>query len=145
MLYGKSVAYQFSMNRENYSTRLLNHYSGQVVNSAMKIHSRFGPGLLESAYEACLVHELRRRGLNVHSQVALPIEYEGMKLDTGYRIDVLVENQLIVELKTVKNIQDIHIAQILSYIKIGNLKLGLLINFNTVSLKDGIHRIVNNF
>jgi GxxExxY protein len=145
MLYGKSVAYQFSMNRENYSTRLLNHYSGQVVNSAMKIHSRFGPGLLESAYEACLVHELRRRGLNVRSQVALPIEYEGMKLDTGYRIDVLVENQLIVELKTVKNIQDIHIAQILSYIKIGNLKLGLLINFNTVSLKDGIHRIVNNF
>ena len=133
------------MDREHDSARLLNHYSGQVVNSAMKIHSKFGPGLLESAYETCLVHELRRRGLNVRSQVALPIEYEGMKLETGYRIDILVENQLIVELKTVKKIKDIHIAQILSYIKIRNLKLGLLINFHTVSLKDGIHRIVNNF
>ena len=133
------------MNTGNFNTRLLNHYSGQVVNSAMKIHSRFGPGLIESAYEACLVHELRRRGLNVRSQVALPIEYEGIKLDTGYRIDILVENLLIVELKTVKKIQDIHIAQILSYIKIRNLKLGLLINFHAVSQKNGIHRIVNNF
>ena len=124
--------------------QLLNHYSGQVVNSAMKIHSRFGPGLLESAYEACLTHELRRRGLRVASQVPLTIEYEGVKLDVGYRLDLLVENSLIVELKAVEQIRPIHIAQILSYIKIADLKLGLLINFNTVSLKDGIHRVVND-
>jgi GxxExxY protein len=111
----------------------------------MKVHSIFGPGLLESAYEACLVHELKKRGLNISSQVALPIEYEGMKLDAGYRIDLLVEDLLIVELKAVEKIRPLHIAQILSYIKIRNLKLGLLINFNTVSLKDGIHRVVNNF
>jgi len=111
----------------------------------MKVHSKLGPGLLESAYEVCLVYELRNRGLNVSSQVARHVEYEGMKLDAGYRIDILVENLIIIELKAVKEISPLHIAQTLSYIKLSNLKLGLLINFNTVSLKDGIHRIVNKF
>ena len=129
----------------DHNTQLLNHYSGQVVNSAMKIHSKFGPGLLESAYEACLAHELRNRGLNISSQVTLPLEYEGIKLDVGYRIDMLVEDLIIVELKAVEKIKPIHIAQILSYLKIRDLKLGLLINFNTVSLKDSIQRVVNNF
>ena len=131
------------MKDKQLSPKILNHYSGQIVNSAMKVHSRIGPGLLESAYEACLVYELKNRGLNISTQVALPVEYDEIKLDVGYRIDILVENLIIVELKSVEKIRSIHIAQTLSYIKLSKLKLGLLINFNTVSLKYGIHRIVN--
>ena len=126
-------------------SELLNHYSGQIVNSAMKVHTRLGPGLLESTYEACLIHELRKRGLNISSQVELPIEYDGVFLDVGYRIDLLVENCIVVELKAVEKIRPLYVAQTLSYIKLSKLKLGLLINFNTVSLKDGIQRIVNRF
>jgi GxxExxY protein len=111
----------------------------------MKVHTRLGPGLLESTYEACLIHELRKRGLNTSSQVELPVEYDGVFLDVGYRIDLLVENCIVVELKAVEKIRPLYVAQTLSYIKLSKLKLGLLINFNTVSLKDGIQRIVNRF
>ena len=122
---------------------LPNHYSGQVINAAMKVHSKVGPGMLESAYEACLMMELENRGLNVESQVALPLTYDGKSIDIGYRIDILVERSVIVELKAVRMIDPLHQAQLLSYLKMSGLKVGLLINFNTVSLKNGIHRMVN--
>ena len=124
---------------------LQNHYSGQVVNAAMQVHTILGPGLLESAYEACLVQELSDRGLKVKTQVGLPITYGKTKIDVGYRIDLLVEDVVIVELKAVEKVRDIHKAQILSYLKLSGLRIGLLINFNTVSLKDGVQRIINGY
>ena len=122
----------------------INEVSGQVVDAAMKVHSALGPGLLESAYEACLLHELRKRGRKVLSQVALPVVYDGVKIDVGYRIDLLVEDVVIVELKAVEKLLPIHDAQLLSYLKLGGYRLGLLINFNVLHLKDGIKRKVNN-
>jgi GxxExxY protein len=122
----------------------INEISGQIVDAAMKVHSVLGPGLLESAYEACLLFELHKRGLNAVSQLQLPIVYESVKIDVGYRIDVLVEDAVIAELKSVGEIVPIHRAQLLSYLKLSGKKLGLLINFNTVHLKDGITRMVNN-
>jgi GxxExxY protein len=121
----------------------LNEISGQVVDAAMRVHSALGPGLLESAYEACLVHELRKHGLHVEQQCVLPVTYDGVRIDVGYRLDVLVESQVIVELKAVENIAPIHEAQLLSYLKLSGKKLGLLINFNVLHLKDGIKRMVN--
>ena len=108
----------------------------------MKVHSALGPGLLESTYEACLVHELKKQGLAVLSQVALPVEYDGMTIELGYRIDLLVEATVIVELKAVDKITPVHQAQLLSYLKLGRKKLGLLINFNVEHLKDGIKRVI---
>ncbi len=122
----------------------INEVSGQVVDTAMKVHSALGPGLLESAYEACLLHDLRKRGRKVLSQVALPVVYDGVKIDVGYRIDLLVEDVVIVELKAVEKLLPIHDAQLLSYLKLGGYRLGLLINFNVLHLKDGIKRKVNN-
>ena len=124
---------------------LQNHYSGQVVNAAMKVHTILGPGLLESAYEACLIQELKNRGLKVEAQVGLPITYDGTQIDVGYRIDLIVERVVIVELKAVEKLRPLHKAQILSYLKLSGLRVGLLINFNTVSLKDGIQRIINGY
>ena len=124
---------------------LQNHYSGQVVNAAMKVHTILGPGLLESAYEACLTQELKNRGLKVEAQVGLPITYDGTQIDVGYRIDLIVERVVIVELKAVEKLRPLHKAQILSYLKLSGLRVGLLINFNTVSLKDGIQRIINGY
>lgn len=124
---------------------LQNHYSGQVVNAAMKVHSKLGPGLLESAYETCLFLELKSRGLSVESQVLLPLTYEGTLVDLGYRIDILVERSIILELKAVQKVDPLHQAQLLSYLKLSGLRLGLLINFNTVSLKNGIHRMINGY
>ena len=124
---------------------LQNHHSGQVVNAAIKVHTILGPGLLESAYEACLIQELKNRGLKVEAQVGLPITYDGTQIDVGYRIDLLVERVVIVELKAVEKIRPLHKAQILSYLKLSGLRVGLLINFNTVSLKDGIQRIINGY
>ena len=109
----------------------------------MKVHAALGPGLLESAYEACLVHELIKSALRVQSQVALPIEYDGVKLDAGYRIDLLVNDLVIVELKCVDCFADIHVAQILSYLKLSKKNVGLLLNFHVKHLKDGIKRIVS--
>ena len=122
---------------------LLNAVSGQVVDAALKVHRALGPGLLESAYEACLVHEMVKRGLKVRRQVNLPVEYDGVKLDAGYRIDVLVEEAVIVEIKAVDALQPVHKAQLLSYLKLSKKKLGLLLNFNVALMKDGIKRVAN--
>jgi len=121
----------------------VNDVSGAIVNAAMKVHSSLGPGLLESAYEACLLHELRQLGLNVATQVSLPVAYDGVKIDVGYRVDLLVEEAVIVELKAVETLLPIHHAQLLSYLKLSGKRVGLLINFNVLHLKNGIKRLVN--
>jgi GxxExxY protein len=113
-----------------------------VISAALKVHSALGPGLLESAYEACLAHELRKADLRVETQVALPVIYDGIKLDLGYRIDMLVNDLVVVELKSVEEISRIHVAQVLSYMKLSKKQLGLIINFNVLRLKDGIKRLV---
>ena len=117
--------------------------TGKIIGAAIEVHRTLGPGLLESAYEACLMHELRKIGLLVNAQVVLPILYDGLKIDAGYRIDLLVENSVIVELKAVEKLLPIHEAQLLSYLKLNNKTLGLLINFNVVHLKEGIKRMAN--
>ncbi len=114
-----------------------------LLGAAMKVHSVLGPGLLESAYETCLVHELDKRGLDVKRQVALPLIYDGIKLDAGYRLDLLINDRIIVELKSVDKFLPIHVAQLLSYLKLSDLKLGYLLNFNVVHMRDGIKRIAN--
>jgi GxxExxY protein len=117
--------------------------SHAVITAAMRVHSQLGPGLLESAYTACLQHELMNAGLRSATQVGLPVVYDGVKLDLGYRIDLLVEDLVIVELKSVDAIAPVHQAQIISYLKLSGRSLGLLINFNVAHLKDGIKRFVN--
>ncbi len=109
----------------------------------MRVHTELGPGLLESTYQACLQHELAKAGLRSDAQVALPVIYEGVKLEVGYRVDLLVEDLVVVELKSVDAIAPIHQAQLLSYLKLSGKSLGLLINFNVVHLKDGIKRFVS--
>ncbi len=109
----------------------------------MKVHSALGPGLLESAYEACLMHELRKAGLRAESQVALPVVYDGVRIDLGYRLDLLVDDLVIVELKAVDAITDVHKAQLISYLKLSGKNVGLLMNFNVAHLRDGIRRFVN--
>ena len=121
----------------------INEISGEIIDAAMQVHSALGPGLLESAYEACLRHELTIRGLNVLSQITLPIIYKDHIIDAGYRIDLLVENEIVVELKAVDKIIPIHEAQLLSYLKLSHKKIGLLINFNVMRLKYGIKRMIN--
>jgi GxxExxY protein len=121
-----------------------NELSSIVFDAGLKVHRTLGPGLLESAYEECLYYELQKSGLSVAKQKALPLVYEEVKLDAGYRIDLLVENKLIVEIKAVEALSDLHLAQILTYLKLSGCKLGLLINFNTKLFKDGVRRVVNN-
>ncbi len=121
----------------------LNSISGEIVSAAIKVHSALGPGLLESAYHACLTHELRSRGLHVQSHVPLPIVYGGITLDVGYRMDQVVERAVIVELKAVTKLHPVHEAQLLSYLKLSKRKLGLLLNFHVLRMKDGIKRMVN--
>ena len=116
--------------------------SHAVIAAALKVHSALGPGLLESAYEACLAHELRKAGLKVETQIGLPVVYDGIRLDLGYRIDMLVNDLVVVELKSVEEISRIHIAQVLSYMQLSKKQLGLIINFNVLRLKDGIKRLV---
>ena len=110
----------------------------------MRVHSTLGPGLLESAYQACLVHELQRRGLAVATQVELPVYYEGMRVEVGYRLDILVQDSVIVEIKAMAKVLPVHEAQLLSYLKVSNYRIGLLINFHVPLLKDGIKRFVND-
>jgi GxxExxY protein len=119
-----------------------NEISGAVVDAAMKIHSALGPGLLESAYAACLKHELIKRGLRVASEVPLPVVYDGVRLDAGYRLDLVVEDTVVVELKAIEALAPIHQAQIISYLKLSGKPIGLLINFHSLHLKDGIKRFV---
>jgi len=119
-----------------------NEVSHHVITAALKVHSALGPGLLESAYEACLAHELRKARLKVETQIGLPVVYHGIKLDLGYRIDMLVSDLVVVELKSVEEISRVHVAQVLSYMKLSKKHLGLIINFNVLRLKDGIKRLV---
>ena len=114
-----------------------------VFDAGLKVHRNLGPGLLESIYQECLFFELNRSGLKVEKQKALPLIYEDVKLEIGYRIDLMVENKLIVEIKSVEALNDLHLAQILTYLKLTNCKLGLLINFNTVLFKNGFKRVAN--
>ena len=120
-----------------------NEISGQVVDAAMKVHTALGPGLLEGAYEACLAHELRKRGFQIEQQKKMSIEYDGELIDAGYRLDLLINNEVVVELKAVASVLPIHHAQIISYLKLGRKPVGLLINFHVERLKDGIKRFVN--
>jgi GxxExxY protein len=121
-----------------------NELSKIVFDCALRVHQSLGPGLLESAYEECLFYELKKQGLNVEKQKPLPLIYEEVKLDIGYRIDVIVNNKLIIEIKSVEALNDVHFAQLLTYLKLTNCKLGLLINFNVTLIKNGVKRVVNN-
>ena len=120
----------------------VNDLTYKIIGSAYKVHSALGPGLLESAYQACLEYELKKLGFLVESQKALPIIYEEVHLNAGYRIDLLVENTVVLEFKSVEAINEVHIAQILTYLKLSKVKVGLLINFNVKDLKQGIKRFV---
>jgi GxxExxY protein len=121
-----------------------NQLSYTIIGAALEIHKSVGPGLLESAYENALIFELQKAGLNVKNQVPLPFNYKGTHLEVGYRIDLMVNNKVIVEIKSVETLLPVHYSQLLTYLRLSGLKLGILINFNSSKLSDGIHRIVNN-
>ncbi|MGD9931620.1 MAG: GxxExxY protein [Mangrovibacterium sp.] len=121
----------------------INTITEQILRCAYHVHSALGPGLLESAYEECLFYELNQSGLMVQKQKALPLVYKDVKLDAGYRIDLLVENKVVVEIKSVEAFTDVHVAQVLTYLKLSGCKIGLLLNFNVSSLKNGIKRLAN--
>ncbi len=121
-----------------------NELSNKIIQSAIEVHRALGPGLLESAYKECLFYKLAQEGMQVQKEKPMPLVFEEVKLECGYRIDLLVENKVVIEVKSVDSLNDIHLAQTLTYLKLGNYKLGLLINFNVVLLKNGIKRVVNN-
>ena len=121
-----------------------NELSNRILGCAIKVHKALGPGLLESAYQRCLEYELVKDGLDVEFEKALPLVYEEVKMEVGYRIDLLVNKKVVIELKSVESLTDVHRAQVITYLKLGEYKLGLLINFNVALLKHGIERIVNN-
>ncbi len=123
----------------------INQLSSKIIGAAIEVHKTIGPGLLESAYEECLCHELNLRNLHFGRQVPVPISYKGKKLDCGYRIDLIVEKMIILELKAIEKIEPIHMAQLLTYLKLSNISLGLLLNFNVPVMREGIIRVVNNF
>ena len=120
-----------------------NQIAAAVVDAAFKIHTTLGPGLLESVYEATLEYELKKRGVSVHRQIGLPVYYEGLKLELGYRVDLLVGDRVIIEIKSVEALAPVHKSQLLTYLRVANMRLGLLINFKVVRIEDGIHRVVN--
>ncbi len=115
----------------------------EILDAAFQVHTTLGPGLLESVYEACLLHELGLRNINVKSQIVLPVIYKGIKVDSGYRLDMLVDDCVIVEIKSAENIGPVYCAQLLTYLRMTDIRLGLLINFNVVHLREGIKRIIN--
>ncbi|MBX3436846.1 MAG: GxxExxY protein [Planctomycetaceae bacterium] len=121
-----------------------NEVSGSIVDAAVKVHSKFGPGLLESVYQVVMEHELRSRGLQVLAKVPVPIEYEGVRLERGFEADLIVNDLVLVEIKSVKELHDVHKKQTLTYLRLTGLQLGLLVNFNVSLLKHGIVRIANN-
>jgi GxxExxY protein len=123
----------------------LNAITEQIIGAAMEVHRAIGPGLLESAYEACLVFELRQRGLHVEEQKPLPITYKHVRLDCGYRLDLVVADSVIVEIKAVEKLNPVHDAQLLSYLKLASCRVGLLLNFHCTMFKNGIRRLVNDF
>lgn len=120
-----------------------NELSKRIIGYAIEVHKSLGPGLLESAYQECLYYELINNGLKVEKEKPMPIVYKDVKLDHGYRIDLLIENKVVVEIKTVEAFTDVHTAQVLTYLRLGNYRLGLLINFHVTLLKNGIKRIIN--
>jgi GxxExxY protein len=120
-----------------------NEISGHIIGAAIEVHRALGPGLLDSAYKECLYYKLFQIGLNVEKERAMPLVFEEVILECGYRIDLLVENKVVIEIKSVEALNDVHLAQTLTYMKLGNYKLGLLINFNVIKLKDGIKRVIN--
>lgn len=134
-----------AINRRDAKTLSFNELTDCVIGACIEIHRALGPGLLESAYEECLSHELSQAGIRFERQKALPVSYKGVSLDGGYRLDLLVDNKLILELKTVEQLLPIHSAQLLTYLKLSQMTLGLLINFNVPAMKSGIKRIANGF
>ena len=120
-----------------------NEVSKIIIGCAIEVHKHLGSGLLESAYQECLLYELKNAGLNIQKEKPMPIVYKEVKLDHGYRIDLLVENKVVIEIKTVDTLNDVHLAQVLTYLKLGNYNLGLLLNFQVSMLKNGIKRIIN--
>jgi GxxExxY protein len=120
-----------------------NSLSNLIINRAIKVHTALGPGLLESSYHECLFYELVKTGLKIEKEKGLPLIYEEVKLECGYRIDLLVEGKVIIEVKAVEALNDVYLAQVLTYLKLSNCKLGLLLNFNVARMKDGIRRVVN--
>jgi len=127
------------------ATVRVNHITNQIITAAMKVHSALGPGLLESAYHACLLHELRKQDLHVASQVGLPVVYDGEKIELGYRMDLVVKGMVIVEVKSTEAIHPVHQAQLLSYMRLSGIRVGLLINFYVAHLRDGIKRMVDGW
>jgi GxxExxY protein len=133
----------FTAENAEVAERKENQISGIILDAAIAVHTALGPGLLESAYQACLAYELTSRGLRVQTQVPLPIKYRGVCVDAAYRIDLIVEDLVVIEIKAVERLAAIHEAQLLSYLKLSDKRLGLLINFHVLRLKDGYKRIVN--
>lgn len=123
----------------------INAITGKIIETAFKLHTALGPGLLENVYEKCLEMDLREAGLEVASQVGVPLKYKNFAFDTGYRLDLLVENIVIIEVKAVEVLAPVHYSQLITYLKLYNKPVGLLMNFNSKHLKDGLHRLVNNF
>jgi GxxExxY protein len=121
-----------------------NELSKIIIGCAIEVHKALGPGLLESAYLECLFYELQQAGLKVEKQKALPLVYKEVKLETGYRLDIIVENKVVLEIKAVEALNDIHMAQVITYLKLTGCKLGLLMNFNVLKVVDGLRRVVNN-
>jgi GxxExxY protein len=121
-----------------------NDLSFRIIGIALELHKNIGPGLLESTYENALAYDLRQAGYEVKQQTAMPFIYKEVKMNIGYRLDILVENKVVIEIKSLENLAPVHYTQLLTYLKLSNLKLGLLINFNCKLLKEGIHRVVNN-
>ena len=132
------------LRREKKERMTENEISTKIIGCAIEVHKQLGPGLLESAYQQCLFYELQSIGLKVVKEQPMPIVYKNIKLDHGYRMDLLIEDKVVVELKTVDNFTDVHYAQVLTYLKLGDYKLGLLINFHVKLLKDGLKRIINS-
>jgi GxxExxY protein len=122
-----------------------NDITEKIIGAAISVHTALGPGLLENVYKECLFYKLKTMDMIVEKEKSMPVVFEGVKLDCGYRLDLLVENSIVVEIKSVKKLEDVHLAQILTYMKLGNYKLGLLVNFNVRMLKDGIKRVANNY
>lgn len=120
-----------------------NEISNKIIGAAIQVHTALGPGLLESAYQECLYYVLQKEGLKVEKEKPMPLIFEEVKLDCGYRIDLLVESKVVIEVKSVEALNDVHLAQVLTYLKLGNYKLGLLMNFNVALLKQGIKRVAN--
>lgn len=120
-----------------------NELSNEIIGLAIEVHNAFGPGLLESAYKECLYYKIGKAGLYVEKEKPMPLIFEEVKLECGYRIDLVVERKLVIEIKSVEALNDVHLAQALNYMKVGNYKLGLLLNFNVLKLREGIKRVVN--